>query len=445
MLNRQTVETVQVQMILRLRWIILLASVVFVATIEVIEHQELELHLAREFLIYGLVMPICTWLLLTLLARQMARQVVLAKNLEEHRQISRQLAHYQDSDELARFMTRLPGTLMPVNRVTLFQYNHLKAEMEFADEWNSDGRAVTATDYTPRTANTQYAWQLGQSSSLHQACDCPLFTGLPNEPQTKHICLPLVHDSVLVGLLRLRCQPDQTLSAAHKDFLNSISSQLALALALSIARPHQVREAQRTERRRVAYELHDSLAQEIGYLHLGIDRLADDERLKNTEWLQTELDRLRDVASNAYLQVRNNLELLQKPGEADFVQAVESYIRSIESQVAYHIEFRTSGTAIPLEPSISRQVIGVIQEGLNNVHKHAHAQCVQIDLRWLPQRLNITVADDGVGFDLAAVPNSGHYGLAMLRERAQDLRGELQITSGIGTGTTLQFEIPLRT
>jgi signal transduction histidine kinase len=256
--------------------------------------------------------------------------------------------------------------------------------------------------------------------------------------------LPLAHDSVLIGLLRLQCRPDHTLSAAHKDFLNSITSQLALALALSIAFPQQVIEVQRSERRRLAYELHDSLAQEIGYLHLGLDRLADDERLKNTEWLQAELDRLRVAANDAYLEVRNNLALLQRPGETDLGQALENYIRSVSPQVSYQIEFHTSGSAALLEPLTTQHVLGLIQESLNNVQKHARAQRAQINLKWLPKCLHITVADDGVGFDLAAVPASGHYGLATLRERAQELRGEMQIKSAPGAGTTLQFEIPLK-
>jgi hypothetical protein len=211
-LSRQTTETVQVQTLLRWRWIILFASIACVAAIEWLEHQELGLHLAREFLVYGMVMPIGTWFLLTLLARHMARQAALTDELEDLHQFSRQLAYYQDRDELTRFMTRFPGTIMPVERVTLFQYNHLKARLEFVDEWNADGRVGLSVDYAPVPANVQYVWRLSKEPGLHQACSCPLIEGVNNRGDARHICLPLVCDSMLVGLLRLQCAPDKASS-----------------------------------------------------------------------------------------------------------------------------------------------------------------------------------------------------------------------------------------
>jgi signal transduction histidine kinase len=444
-LNPPTTATAQVQTLLRWRWIILFASIAVVASIEWLEHQELEIHLAREFLLYGIAIPIGTWFLLTLLARQMARQVALTDELEDLHQFSRQLSHYQDRDELARFMTRFPGTIIPVERVTLFQYDYLKSRLEFVTEWNADGRVGLSVDYAPAAANVQYVWKLSKEPGLHQACSCPLVEGVNNRSGARHICLPLVCESMLIGLLRLQCAPDQALSEKQIRFLNSIASHMALALALSIAFPRQVTEAQRMERRRLAYELHDSLAQQLSYLHLGLDRLAGDERLENTDWLQIEFDRLREVANESYLLVRNNLSLLQSEDTIDLVQTIESHIRSIEPLVPYTIEFRTRGTAVPLGPVTSRHIFGLIQEGLNNIQKHAQAHCAQIALQWYVNRLDILVTDDGLGFDLASTPDIGHYGLTTLQARTQELHGDMRITSAPGAGTSLQFEIPLKT
>jgi nitrate/nitrite-specific signal transduction histidine kinase len=444
-LNHQTTETAQSQTLLRWRWIILFASITFVATVEGLEHQELELNLAREFLLYGLAVPICTWLLLTLLARQMSQQTALSKDLEQHRQISRQLAHYQDRNELARFVTRFPGTMLPIERATLFQYDHLKAEMEFVDEWNANGQTGTSAHYTPRAANAQYAWQLAQAHGLHQACSCPLITGSPDEDAAQHFCLPLVYDRMLVGLLRLRSVPGQSLPNQQMQFLNTIAPHVALALALSIAFPRQVTEAQRSERRRLAYELHDSLAQQIGYLHLTLDRLAEDERLEHADWLRTELDRLREVANESYLEIRNNLALLRDEEPMDLTQTIEDYVHSIAPHVPLALEFDSTGTPVSLGPLACQHILGLIQESLNNIQKHARAQRVCLALRWHADRLDITVADDGTGFDLATAQVNGHYGLSMLRERTQALRGEMQITSVPDAGTSLQFQIPLRT
>jgi nitrate/nitrite-specific signal transduction histidine kinase len=437
-------EEAQIRTILRWRWFIVLVSASIVFFVELLDHEAFSVHVAVEILAYGIAIPAATWVLLTLLARQMARQAALSKELEQHRQISRQLAHYQDRQELARFVTRFPGTMLPIERATLFQYDHLKAEMEFVEEWNATAQIGTPTHYTPHIANARYTWQLAQAPGLHEACSCPLITGSSDEHAAQHLCLPLVYDRMLVGLLRLRCLPGQSLSDQQTQFLNTIAPHVALALALSIAFPRQVTEAQRSERRRLAYELHDSLAQQIGYLHLTLDRLADDERLADTEWLQHELDRLREVANESYLEIRNNLALLRDEETTDLTQTIEDYIQSIAPQIPFALEFDPSGTPVSLGPLACQHVLGLIQESLNNIQKHAGAQRVRLALLWHADRLDLTVTDDGAGFDPDSVQTNGHYGLTMLRERTRELHGEMQIKSAPGAGTSLQFEIPFR-
>ena len=433
------------QVLSRWRWAILLIGISCVLVVEALEHREVTAQFVFEVAFYGLVIVASTTWLLTLLARQTTRQAQLEESLESQREFSQQLARYQTREELIEFITHFPGANMPVDRVTLFQYDHLKTQLEFAAEWCVDAQVRLPTRYVPRPPNVDYVRKLCTSAGLHAAKTCPLVDSSTNSLGGQHFCLPLGHDSILVGLLRLRCQPKEFLSTAQIEFLNSISAQVALALALSIAFPRQLTEVQRAERRRLGYELHDSLAQQIGYLHLGLDRLADDDRLGNAAWLRSELDRLRQVANASYLQVRKNLSLLQNQDEVDLVQAVENYIRSIAPQVSYKIAFSTSGVPLPMGPLTSRQIFGLIQESLNNAQKHAQAQLVQVVLQWYTERLDITVTDNGVGFDLTSLPEDGHYGLTMLQDRTHELRGEIRITSAPGAGTSLQFEIPLRT
>ncbi len=441
----QVSEDAQIRTILRWRWFIVLVSASIVFILELLDHQQLDWHVTIEILAYGIAVPAATWLLLTLLARQMSRQAALSKDLEQHRHISRQLVYYQDRTELAQFVTRFPSTILPVERVTLFQYDHLKVQMEFVDEWRSTGQTTIAMHYAPRPIDLQYARQLAQASDLHQACPCPLIGDSPEENTAQHYCLPLVYDKMLVGLLRLRCLPGRSLSERHLQFLQTIAPHVALALALSIAFPRQVTEAQRSERRRLAYELHDSLAQQIGYLHLTLDRLAEDDRLENAAWLRTELDRLREVAHESYREVRNSLALLRDEKKMDLARTIGDYVQSIAPHTPFAIEFDTSGTPTSLGPLACQHILGLVQESLNNIQKHARAEHVCLALRWYSDRLNITVTDDGAGFDLDAVRDEGHYGLTILRERTQELRGDMQITSAPGAGTSLQFEIPLKT
>lgn len=434
----------QIRTILRWRWFILLISSSAIFIFELLEHRALNVHVALEIFIYGLTVPVATWFLLTLLARHMVQHASLSNDFEQHRRLSRQLARYQDRRELARFITRFPGTILPVDRVTLFQYDYLQTRMEFLDQWSVDGRFDKPPAYAPPTADAPYAWQLTHAPDLHQACVCPLMGDASEEHIGRCFCLPLVYDHLLVGLLRLQCSPGQTLSDRHKHFLNAISPHVALALALSIAFPKQMTEARHRERRRLAYDLHDSLAQQIGYLHLTLDRLAGDDRLEATSWLRAELDRLREVADASYHQVRDDLNLLRNQSDTDLAQALDEYILLIKPQVAFETSMHVSGTPMPLGPLTRHQVISMIQECLNNIQKHARARHASVELTWRTHHLDLTVSDDGVGFDPSVAPGPGHYGLSMLHERVRDLHGEMQITSGLESGTCISFIIPLR-
>jgi signal transduction histidine kinase len=284
---------------------------------------------------------------------------------------------------------------------------------------------------------------LSKTSGMHEAKACPLISITTGAVGGKCFCLPLVHDSILVGLLRLRCFSGQQLSPAQLQFLDALSPQMALALALSLAFPRQLTEAQQAERRRLAYQLHDSLAQQLGFLHLSLDRLSNDERLARVDGVQSEVELLREVANESYLQVRDNLDLLRTEDATELTQMIERYVHSIKSQVSFEFRLVTTGTPHPLGPIISQQIYSLIQESLNNVLKHAEPLGVEIMLAWQRSQLAVTVADDGKGFEVTTVPRPGRYGLTMLRERVQDLHGDMCLESAPGAGTKVQFTIPL--
>ena len=83
-------------------------------------------------------------------------------------------------------------------------------------------------------------------------------------------------------------------------------------------------------------------------------------------------------------------------------------------------------------------------ESLSNIERDAAANQVQVDLRYEPDELALTVRDDGLGFDpTAALARDGHYGLRGIEERALALGGRLTITSNPGEGTTVMLNMPL--
>jgi NarL family two-component system sensor histidine kinase YdfH len=113
-------------------------------------------------------------------------------------------------------------------------------------------------------------------------------------------------------------------------------------------------------------------------------------------------------------------------------------------QAATGIACEYDPAALPCLPeAASEQVLRVVRECLTNVARHAQARHVWIRVRARQPALHMEIADDGVGFDVAAAgARSGHYGLPGLRERARLLGGDVEIQSTPGVGTVICFSLP---
>lgn len=427
------------------RWLVLIVGLLMALGVELLEGHELSLETFAqiEVFVYGLLVPMATWLLLTLLARSMNRHLKSEKELERYHRFTRQLAQSQEWHELIDFVTRFPGAFLPVDRVSLFLYEHQAAELKFVAEW----RAAGTTSPLERSDALPLCQECLTGKPL---CVAPQDTGaktaLPALRAQEH-CLRLAYGNVIVGVLKLHCRPAKSLTARQTAFMNSIASEIAIALALSIAYPRQMTqvrvEAQMDERRRLTYELHNSLAQQIGFAHLSLDRLIGEESLSEPEAVRQELERIRQATGAAFGHVRNHLAILRSWEMADLRQAIDSYAEFIGRQAQVEINLEEDGESRSLPAQLCNQIFSLVQEVLNNVAKHAQAHQAQIMLHWSRESLEICVVDNGVGFEPSTALSNGHYGLLMLREQAADLHGDVQIDSAPGQGTRVKLHIPL--
>jgi len=93
-------------------------------------------------------------------------------------------------------------------------------------------------------------------------------------------------------------------------------------------------------------------------------------------------------------------------------------------------------------PTLTADILRILQEGLRNISLHSNASHVKVVLDRQDARLRLTIQDDGSGFDMQEAQNKlGRYGLKGMRERAQKLGGELNIDTAPGKGTIIQLEI----
>lgn len=424
-----------IQLLLQGRWFVLFIGFVGTLLIEFYEHGQNWMN--RTFWVesgfYGLVIPVSVWFSLTGLAHSLAHRAKSEYYLAHQRSLRQRLIKFQDWTELTDFIAHFPRTLLPLDQTALYIYDHRQAKFIFTAGWGvpSPDSPLSSWSHHCRTCATFL------SPKLHP------FTG--DVAPLASYCLPLFYEQLLVGVIRLRCLAGQSLTSEQIEFLNATAPEVALALIIGMAYPRQIAqartEARQLERRYIAYLLHNSLAQQIGYLHLSLDRLATDPQLRAS--FQVELDHMREAAGEAYELTRSILSSLQTGDQTDISELIRVHAQHLAQRSGLHLAYVTEGDSSVLEPQVSHDLFSLVREGLHNIEKHACARQMRITLRWSPDLVSLELMDDGCGFDLTRLSGEGHYGLTMMRERVTAWRGEFQIASTPGTGTTLKFQIPL--
>ena len=159
--------------------------------------------------------------------------------------------------------------------------------------------------------------------------------------------------------------------------------------------------------------------------------------------IQQELRQLSDLVDSTYEQVRGMLVELRPPASPDLASALSDYARVVGRRAHFAVEFHNHGQPRALPERTQREVVYFFREALINIEKHAKARCVTIELTWLADGVNISLTDDGDGFDPQAIASTDHLGLEIMRERAQEINGRLTLRSRRFLGTELTLWFPL--
>lgn len=206
----------------------------------------------------------------------------------------------------------------------------------------------------------------------------------------------------------------------------------------------RVLEAQETERRRVAMELHDELGQALTAIKIN---LQVGERFRHQSPAELNTENIR-IVDEALLQMRR-LAYGLRPSMLDDL-GLASALRWMAEQTAQRsglvIRFEPDVREVRLAPEIEIAVFRIAQEALTNIVRHAQARNVQMTLQYEGDALVLNVQDDGCGFDLAAMRARAAAGRSMgvlgMEERATLIGAELRIESTAGQGSRLRLRCP---
>jgi signal transduction histidine kinase len=196
------------------------------------------------------------------------------------------------------------------------------------------------------------------------------------------------------------------------------------------------------ERNRLARELHDSVTQSLYGVTLYADAAGRRLDAGQVRLATDNLRKLRRTAKEALAEMRLLIFELRPPilEQEGLVAALETRLEGVERRAGLETQLNVEGEG-RLPPDVEEGLYRIAVEALNNALKHAQARRVTISLRLEPQAAVLQVADDGVGFDLAAAQESGGLGLRGMEERAERMGGVLTVKSEPGMGTTVHVQV----
>lgn len=262
--------------------------------------------------------------------------------------------------------------------------------------------------------------------------------------------LPLSHRGETVGVLAMAARDREALSSgAELRLLEGIGERLAIAIENNRLHQQVLDRAVLEERERIARELHDGLAQVLGYINtqtLAIKKLLASG---DTDEAKEELNAMEAAAKEVYADVREAiLGLRASLARGGLILDLRSYIGRYSEMAGVTTQLQVSEQAEALKlPAWSEiQLMRIIQEALSNIRKHARASRARVSFEAVAEGLRVEVADDGQGFDPERLIRTGwpRFGLQMMRERAKAIGGELEVLSIPRQGTRVVVQVPLK-
>ena len=256
-----------------------------------------------------------------------------------------------------------------------------------------------------------------------------------------------------IGILGLAvaARSARRFSVVEVETLSALATQVGLALEAARLRSELQMLAVQGERERIAREMHDGLAQVLGYVNTKSQAVEEMLAAGRVPEARRQLAELAEAARSVYVDVREAILSLSTPATSDIgiAAALEEYAAAYAESSKLAVRFRATQEAAAAKlPAVAQaEVFGIAREALTNVRKHARAQRVGLDLALVAADLVLRIQDDGVGFDadlLAAGPERWpHFGLAGMRERAQAIGGRIVWHSRHGAGTTVELSVPV--
>jgi signal transduction histidine kinase len=253
--------------------------------------------------------------------------------------------------------------------------------------------------------------------------------------EVSSLVIPLIAGVRTIGLIVLEDDSANTYPPAVISRITAVTGPAALRLEAALLFDEVRSLATTEERQRLAREIHDGVAQELVMVGYGIDNAL--AALPDADSATEELRALRAEVTRVITELR--LSLFELRSEVDryggLTAAIADYARTVAASAGFRVHLSLDESTARLPAAVEAELLRIAQEAITNARKHAGAENLWVTCAVDPPFAQVEISDDGGG--IGDQRPDGRYGLAIMKERAERIRGRLEITPRVPSGTTV--------
>jgi signal transduction histidine kinase len=258
----------------------------------------------------------------------------------------------------------------------------------------------------------------------------------------RFLAVPLLVGGHVRGFVGIRHADSASYRPEEIELTQALAHQVMLALQLNEFAEQGQRAAIFEERNRMARDIHDTLAQGFTGVIVQLEAAEDAISCGSRKDADDHLHRAGELARRSLSEARRSVHALRPQAlqEYNFWEALKGTIKNTTAGTALHTTFEARGKLPELPQPWQENLLHIGQEALTNTLKYAHARNFKTRLTYKAKELRLELRDDGDGFKVK--DRHDGVGLVGMRERVEQMGGELEITSSHGKGTKITVLLP---
>lgn len=256
--------------------------------------------------------------------------------------------------------------------------------------------------------------------------------------------IPLItSEQEKIGAILIGARRSEPFNQRQMSLIHTVAIQIALAIQNQRLMRELEYHTMIAERKRLAREIHDGLAQTLGFLKLQAAQMRSSLENLDIERLRAGMELYYTTLSEAYHEARIAIDGLRiEPNEAGLYGWLETTVDEFKNDYQMNIQIRKFDLDQVLPVEIQAQLIRIVQEAFSNIRKHAQAQAVWIDCYEFAGDVLFEIHDNGIGFSPEDVRSGSQHGLRGMRERSELIGADFQVISAPNEGTTIKLRLP---